>query len=109
MTRLRLKASVFVLWASLSATTQHVELRRDTSPRQAECRRQTTDIREQREEGERLRRWEGEKKSEIPGPDRIREDSVNKGQPREKLHSKFLWERFATAIKIDRIPLFDAH
>ena len=76
MTRLRLKASVFVLWASLSATTQHVELRRDTSPRQAECRRQTTEIREQREEG-----GEGEKKSEIPGPDRIREDSVNKRQP----------------------------
>jgi hypothetical protein len=26
-----------------------------------------------------------------------------------KLHSKFVWERFATAIKIDRIPLFDVH
>jgi hypothetical protein len=26
---------------------------------------------------------------------------------RVKLHSKFVWERFATAIKIDRIPLFD--
>jgi hypothetical protein len=25
-----------------------------------------------------------------------------------KLHFKFVWERFATAIKIDRIPLFDA-
>jgi hypothetical protein len=24
-----------------------------------------------------------------------------------KLHSKFVWERFVTAIKIDRIPLFD--
>jgi len=24
-----------------------------------------------------------------------------------KLHSKFVWERFPTAIKIDRIPLFD--
>jgi hypothetical protein len=24
-----------------------------------------------------------------------------------KLHSKFVWERFATAIKIDRIPLFE--
>ena len=24
-----------------------------------------------------------------------------------KLHSKFVWERFETAIKIDRIPLFD--
>jgi len=24
-----------------------------------------------------------------------------------KLHSKFSWERFPTAIKIDRIPLFD--
>jgi len=24
-----------------------------------------------------------------------------------KLHSKFVWVRFATAIKIDRIPLFD--
>jgi hypothetical protein len=24
-----------------------------------------------------------------------------------KLHFKFVWERFATAIKIDRIPLFD--
>ncbi len=24
-----------------------------------------------------------------------------------KLHSKFVWERFATAIKVDRIPLFD--
>jgi len=24
-----------------------------------------------------------------------------------KLHSKYVWERFATAIKIDRIPLFD--
>ena len=26
---------------------------------------------------------------------------------RMKLHSKFVWERFVTAIKIDRIPLFD--
>jgi hypothetical protein len=25
-----------------------------------------------------------------------------------KLQSKFVWERFATAIKIDRIPLFNA-
>jgi hypothetical protein len=24
-----------------------------------------------------------------------------------KLHLKFMWERFATAIKIDRIPFFD--
>jgi len=24
-------------------------------------------------------------------------------------HSKFVWERFATAIKIDRIPLFNAY
>jgi len=24
-----------------------------------------------------------------------------------ELHSMFVWERFATAIKIDRIPLFD--
>jgi hypothetical protein len=24
-----------------------------------------------------------------------------------KLHPKFAWERFVTAIKIDRIPLFD--
>ena len=24
-----------------------------------------------------------------------------------KLHSKFVWERFVTAIKIDIIPLFD--
>ncbi len=24
-------------------------------------------------------------------------------------HSKFVWERFATAIKIDRVPLFDVH
>jgi hypothetical protein len=24
-----------------------------------------------------------------------------------KVHFKFVWERFATAIKIDRIPLFD--
>jgi hypothetical protein len=27
--------------------------------------------------------------------------------PYMKLHLKFMWERFATAIKIDRIPLFD--
>jgi hypothetical protein len=27
--------------------------------------------------------------------------------PRLKLHPKFEWERFVTAIKIDRIPLFD--
>ena len=27
---------------------------------------------------------------------------------RVKLHSKFVWERFVTAIKIDRIPYFDA-
>jgi len=26
-----------------------------------------------------------------------------------KLPSKFLWERFATAIKIDTIPFFNAH
>ncbi len=25
------------------------------------------------------------------------------------VHFKFVWERFATAIKIDRIPLFDVH
>ena len=67
-TRLRLMASVFVLRAS----PRHVA---------AAGRWQMTEIREQREEGERLRRWEGEKKSEIPGPDRIREDSVNKRQP----------------------------
>jgi len=29
------------------------------------------------------------------------------GGTRVKLHSKFVWERFPTAIKIDRIPLFD--
>ncbi len=32
-----------------------------------------------------------------------------RGDAREKLHSKFVWERFATAIKIDRIPLLDVH
>jgi hypothetical protein len=26
-----------------------------------------------------------------------------------RLRSKFVWERFATVIKIDRIPLFDVH
>jgi hypothetical protein len=31
------------------------------------------------------------------------------GRARMKLHSKFVWERFATAIKIDRIPLFNAY
>jgi len=29
------------------------------------------------------------------------------GRALMKLHFKFMWERFATAIKIDRIPLFD--
>jgi hypothetical protein len=29
------------------------------------------------------------------------------GWARMKLHPKFEWERFVTAIKIDRIPLFD--
>jgi hypothetical protein len=31
------------------------------------------------------------------------------GRAPMKLHSKFEWERFVTAIKIDRIPLFNAY
>ena len=52
--------------------------------RKWEFEKENAEVRGQRKEDEKLGRWEGEKKSAIPGPDRLREDSVNEEQPNEQ-------------------------
>ena len=37
----------------------------------------------------------------------MKKTNIYQNQSQQLLHSKCVWERFATAIKIDRIPLFD--